>query len=240
MTKCPAVLAMLALILAACLSVPRRGSEQGRDLTVDASEKIVVSQILLRRGRGSDGRLFAPSVGRLADEAAKVALDIEYAFDAWAALLPEQGVLSVVAWPSEHALATVVLERLRRVCEGPERVVLVDDPAQAGAEAIWVMAPRWAEQRVHPELLPALSAWRQRVQRAPRLVLIDLIEPEMGNGRWLADEIIVSSSPRAAVVVAEYELASRAAGAIANAGEIARRRSLKWGQIRWIRRSVQP
>jgi hypothetical protein len=219
-----------AAALAGCASrpaaAPGTGSATPAALEPGRWERTV--QLVHRRARGASGNLFVSAVERAADEVVRVALGEEYPFDAWGRLAAGPGEPVVAVHPRRGPLADAVARRLGLASgrNGPVAVRESAEGAGAGRATVLVWRPDWTAGGLRPPLAGEVEA---------SLVLVDLLDPAVGEGVWRADTVVAAPGPAEARVVARYILEARFTGRLADASALAAREGLTFEEGGWRR-----
>lgn len=181
-----------------------------------APAQAAVVQVLHRNARDAAGRVQDAARGDLADRAVGALAGTELPLDGWDWVAPEGRVAVIVAVPAVSPLASKVADRLALVSKLPPRLASwkPGDPplvlARKEVPAVLVFQPS--------ATLPApdLATILDRLFGAPRaldpLLLVDLIEVQLPEGPWAADEVLASLDPQAAACAARFVLGTRQQG----------------------------
>ncbi len=202
-----------------------------------AEGHVAAVQVIHRAARTPSGSIQPAALGRLADRAILTAAPGRLPFDAWAELSASGEGLVLVAVPRVGALAGELARRWKAASPGREvRVVDAGGTTSrpVGAEAlVLVVAPDWDGKEVVPDPSAVAADLARAGWPAPRLVVVDLLEPTVGPGGWAADMMVAGTDTARVALATDYILRARAEGKVPDLPELARRRGLPEGELGW-------
>lgn len=238
-THQPGLVALAGMVLLAlsvmggCVSpLPRSpvaklaGGERG-------GERRRIVEVIHRHARLQNGDLAESAINALADRAIQGLTGEAFPLDGWAALIPAEGPLTVLASPERGRLAEAVVRRLR-LAAGREGAVVVarDDENPGSGPVLWVVESGWRDPGL--TLDPAQAART----RFPGIhfagVLADLLEPRVNGEPWKADAVLAAEDPDGAALALRHVLGARRRGEMGDPAREAAGLKLDPRSIEWV------
>lgn len=232
MKRAAAGLLVLSAVLG-CRSLPTPPASSRASVTPVES----AVQVVHRRARSASGQLHSTALGSLADAAVATVAPGQLPFDGWASLATSEERAVLVAAPRPGPLAREIVRRWQAALPDQEVKQFGWEGAPSepvgNAAIVLVVAPAWTGGSAAPDPSEIVAVLRRAGWPAPRLIVVDLLEPVIGSDAWSADMIVAGSDPARLGLAMEYILSARARGAVPDLFDLARRRGIGESEASW-------